>query len=140
MEVQFDLSAFSWFRPEKKTKWAVNIPNRRCLNINAELLKEIPHSILFGYNAEKRKLAIRAENESAFVVPKSGSIKAEKVITFIVDSGVRLPARFLGEKIQNVWIGTLEEQQLPSVLRNLPQRKRGKQNLSKAKKEEDQTT
>ena len=140
MDVQFDLNAFTWFRPEPRVKWIVNIPNRRCVNINAALLKEIPHSILLGYDAGKKKLAILAEEDSSFLVPKSGSIKAAKVITFIVESGVRLPARFVMEKSQDAWVGTLEDQPLPLILQEQPVRKRKRRNLTNTMKEADQAT
>ena len=139
MDVQFDLNAFTWFHPEPRAKWIVNIPNRQCININAALLKEMPHSILLGYNSREKKLAIRAEQDSPFLVPKSGSIKAAKVITFIVESGARLPARFVMEKVQNGWVGTLEDRPLPSILQDIPGRKRQKRSLPNPVKEADQT-
>ena len=140
MEIQFDLNAFTWFHPEPQAKWIVSIPNRQCVNINAVLLKEIPHSILLGYNAGEKKLAIRAEEDSSFLVPKRGSIKAAKVITFIVESGVRLPARFVMEKVQDAWIGTLEDQPLPLILQDQPVRERKRRNLTNTVKGADQST
>lgn len=53
MDVQFDLNAFTWFHPEPRAKWIVNIPNRQCININAALLKEMPHSARVQFKREK---------------------------------------------------------------------------------------
>ena len=140
MPVQFDLNAFEWFHPVPRNKWMVSIPNRQCMNINAALMKEIPDTILIGYCKENHRLAIREEKKDAFSVPRSGSMKVPRIITAIVESGVRLPARFTIEKSQDLWIGTLEEQSIPTILQNQrPKRSKGR-NFAPPMKEADQKT
>lgn len=69
----------------------------------------MPKSIAIGVTSDGKKIGIRkiTEAENGFKILKNGIIKDINLIDTIKKRGIKLPARYLVEKKENLWIGTL---------------------------------
>lgn len=110
MNAQLDFLKFDWFFPTpSRPELVVTIPNDKCFNLNPNLFNQIPESIVIGVTNDGKNICLREKTgtETSFPILKSGTIKDINLIDSMKKRGIKLPARYLVEKIGNVWIGTL---------------------------------
>lgn len=122
MGAQLDSLEFEWFFPTPpKPELAITIPNDKCLNLNQNLYGQIQESIVIGLTSDGKKIGLRkvTETETGFQILKSGTIKDINLIDTIKKRGIKLPARYLVEQKENLWIGTLIS---PAVSAHLPKK------------------
>lgn len=103
-----NISEFEWFLPSpRKPILAITIPNDNCFNLNQNLCIQIPKHIRIGLSSDGKRLALKEETEEGYFVPKSGGIKDSVLVQEIKTRGVRLPANYLVESINEYWVATL---------------------------------
>lgn len=119
--IQFE--EFSWFVSKPKTQMTITIPNQKNINLNPKLMEQMPTYIAIGAKDGGKSLAIRATDESGWRLPKSGSLKKEDYIGWLIAMGVKIPARFSVTREENGWLAVMDELEPPKVNMKKPPRK-----------------
>ncbi|MCA1292267.1 hypothetical protein LBW89_04435 [Paenibacillus sp. alder61] len=118
-------SEFDWFLPTPPKKiLSITIPDEKNFNLNAKLCESIPKFIKIGVNSDGTMLGL-LEDIKGFGVPKNGRIKAESLIERITERGIRLPARYLVENMDGIWIAKLvPPTPIPAIPKKTPKKPR----------------
>lgn len=100
-------SEFSWYLPTPpKPVLSITIPDEKSINLNGRLREIVPNRLKIGVNMDGTKLGL-LEEQKGFHIPKNGMIKAQDVIHDITLRGISLPARYIVENIDDLWVATL---------------------------------
>lgn len=122
MGAQVDSLEFDWFFPTPpRPDLTITIPNDKCFNLNQNLYGQMPESIVIGVTSDGKNIGIRkvTDSENGFQILKSGTIKDTNLIDTIKKRGIKLPARYLVEQKENLWVGTLIS---PAISAHLPKK------------------
>lgn len=103
----YSKSDFKWFIPTPpKPVFSITVLDERNISINGRLCGKLPQCIQMGTSSDGTKIALMEEVEG-FNVPKNGRVKAEELINQIRVLGIQIPAKYLVDKIDDFWIGSL---------------------------------
>ncbi|MNW51344.1 hypothetical protein D3C74_288280 [compost metagenome] len=125
MTEYYSENEFDWFLPTPpKPVFLITISDEKSINLNGKLCESIPSKIRIGINIDGTKLGLLEETKG-FRVPRNGRVKAGELIDQIKARGVRLPARYLAENINGIWIATLvPPTSLPTIPKKTPNKPR----------------
>lgn len=132
---KIDFSEFTWFKAKPKNQFAITIPNQTILNINPKLLEVLPAFIEIGVRKAGTELCLREQPHSGYRILRSGAIKDKELLKYIVDSGVRLPARYTVLQEDDYWLAILDEWFPPKINAANPPKKPRTRNLKELLKE-----
>lgn len=138
MMTSINFEEFTWFTPKAKTGLSCTIPNQKTINLNPTLTGQLPAYISIGEKEGGKILAIRESDEStesAWKVPKSGSLKKSEWINWLISRGVRLPAKYSITRMDNGWLAVLEEQRPAEIMIKKPNRHPPKDGLQSIARE-----
>lgn len=124
-----------WFLPIPRNQPAVHVRTQKGITINGELMKQIGMPVQIGYGRKCRELIIQEVQEGGRKLAKSGTLKDSRIPKSIVESGVRLPVRFIMEKTEDGWVGTIEEETAGPKLKGKIPAKAKSINLKSLRKE-----
>ena len=130
-----DFEKFTWFTPKPKSLLAITIPNPDRLNLNPELLTQMPSHIEFGVSKNGQEICIRERLNGGYKIPRNGSIKDSSLISVLTSMGVRLPARYTVQKEDNCWLAIMDEPLQRKVIMKKPPRKPRNSDLHNLTKE-----
>lgn len=131
--IQFE--EFSWFTPKAKTQMAITIPNQKNINLNSKLMAQMPAHIIIGVKDSGATLAVRETDTSGWRLPKSGSLKKEDFIRWLIDKGLKIPARFSVTREDNGWLAVMDDPKPLKVDIKKPPRRRNTSALQSLKRE-----
>jgi len=103
-----DFHQFEWYLPTPpEPLLLITISSENVICLNRKLCEYVPKQIQIGINMDGTRLGLAGISDKGYRVPKNGMIKDDRLVQRIKQRGVRLPARYLVEEKEGIWLGTL---------------------------------
>lgn len=105
---QIDVSHFEWFLPSPpRPVLALTVYSGGEICFNGKLCEYVPKQLRIGVNRDGKILGLAGCSEKGYRVPKNGRIKDPNLVKVIEKRGIVLPAKYIVENKNDIWIATI---------------------------------
>lgn len=105
---QIETHNFEWFLPSPpKPVLILTVFNDGVIRLNGKLCEEIPKTLKIGVDVDGKTLGLVECSEKGYRIPKNGRVKDINLVKAIEKRGVSLPAKYMVEKVNDLWVARI---------------------------------
>ncbi|MGO4950519.1 MULTISPECIES: hypothetical protein [Paenibacillus] len=123
---EFDIQKFEWFLPSpSKPVLSIVVSKDKGFCLNSKLCEYFSKEITVGISPDGKNIGLLEIPEKGYHVLKNGKIKGPELVHSIEIRGISLPANYIVEKKDDLWLATLvPTKPIPSTPRKTPKNPR----------------